>query len=130
MARILLIGIDPDLVDFSDPAVPPGMDADMIRRGIRQALDELAAAGHEARHIDIPLDPANQELLTEKLASNPVDCAVVGGGVRVPPRNLVLFEAVLNTIVHTASPPAIALVAHPGEVAAAVARVLDLNGQA
>ena len=27
MARVLIIGIDPDEVDFSDPSLPPGMDA-------------------------------------------------------------------------------------------------------
>jgi len=128
MARILLVGIDPDLVDFSDPAVPPGMNADMIRRGIRQALDELGAAGHDTQHLYIPVDPAAQHALSEKLAAEPVDCVVVGGGVRIPPSNLILFETVLNTIARAASPPAIALVAHPGEAAAAVARVLGQDG--
>ena len=60
MARILLVGIDPDLVDFSDPAVPPGIDADMIRRGIRQALDDWNGGGHETQHLYIPVDPAAQ----------------------------------------------------------------------
>ena len=124
MAQILLVGIDPDLVDFSDPAVPPGINADMIRRGIRQALDELAAAGHDTQHLYIPLDPAAQAELTGKLATDSIDCIVVGGGIRVPPSNLLLFEAVLNTIARASSPPAIALVVHPGEASAAVARVL------
>lgn len=128
MARILLAGIDPDLVDFSDPSVPPGVDADMIRRGIRQALDELGAAGHETQHLYVPLDPADQRLLSETLASDPVDCVVIGGGVRIPPKNLHLFEAILNTVARAAPPPAVALVAHPGEAAAAVARVLGRTG--
>jgi hypothetical protein len=28
MKRVLLIGFDPARVDFSDPALPPGMSAD------------------------------------------------------------------------------------------------------
>ena len=124
MAKILLVGIDPDLVDFSDPALPPGIDADFIRRGIRQALDELGAAGHDTGHLYIPIDPADQRLLSDTLASDSIDCVVIGGGVRIPPNNLLLFEAVLNTVAHAAAPPAIALVAHPGEAAGAVARVL------
>jgi hypothetical protein len=124
VARILLVGIDPDLVDFTDPSVPPGIDADMIRRGIRQALEELAAAGHETQHLYIPIEPADQAALSDKLAGEGFDCVVVGGGVRIPPKNLLLFEAVLNTIARAPSPPAIALVAHPGEASAAVARVL------
>lgn len=128
MARILLVGIDPDLVDFSDPSVPPGIDADMIRRGIKTALEELAAAGHDPHHLYIPVEPAGVHVLSEKLAAEPYDCVVVGGGIRVPPPNLLLFEAVLNTIASAASPPAIALVVHPGEAAAAVARALSQGG--
>ncbi|MDB5680683.1 MAG: hypothetical protein JWO16_488 [Sphingomonas bacterium] len=129
MARILLVGIDPDLVDFSDPAVPPGMNADMIRRGIRTALEEMTTAGHEPHHLYIPVDPAGVHVLSDKLAGEPFDCVVVGGGVRIPPSNLLLFEAVLNTIVRAVLRPPIALVAHPGEAAAAVARVLGQGGQ-
>jgi hypothetical protein len=48
MTRILLVGYDPDAVDFSDPALPPGMTAEKIRAGIAAALNQLAARGWEA----------------------------------------------------------------------------------
>ena len=38
MTRILLVGWDPDTVDFSDPALPPGMTAEKIRAGVAQVL--------------------------------------------------------------------------------------------
>ena len=38
MTRILLLGYDPDAVDFSDPALPPGMTADKVRAGIEVAM--------------------------------------------------------------------------------------------
>jgi hypothetical protein len=31
MTRILLVGYDPDAVDFSDPALPPGMTGRFAR---------------------------------------------------------------------------------------------------
>lgn len=124
MARVLYVGLDPDTVDFSDPALPPGMDAETIRRGIRLGLEALGAEGHDAEYRDIPSDPAGLGVLADRLAREPVDCVIVGGGVRVPPRNLVLFEAVLNTIARADCRPAIALVARPEDVATAVARVL------
>ena len=127
MARILLVGIDPDLVDFTAPEVPQGMNADTIRRGIRTAIDDFAVAGHDPHHLYIPLDPADRQL-SGKLAKERFDCVVIGGGVRIPPSNLLLFEAVLNTIARAPSPPAIALVGHPGEATAAVARVLNQGG--
>lgn len=124
MARVLIIGIDPDEVDFSDPSLPPGMDAEVIRRGIVRGLDELRAAGHDPDHLHIPADPAGLGELAERLARDRVDCVVVGGGVRLPPRNLVLFEAVLNTIGRVVPSPAIALVARPEDCASAADRVL------
>ena len=113
MARVLMIGIDPAKVDFSDPALPPGLNAEAIRRGIDLGLEQLRAAGHEAGHLFIPPDPDDLGVLADRLAGEPVDCVVVGGGVRLPPRNLPLFEAVLNTIARAATAPAIALVSRP-----------------
>ncbi len=34
MTRILLVGYDPEAMDFSDPALPPGMTADVMEIGI------------------------------------------------------------------------------------------------
>src|SRR5262249_19163112 len=45
MTRILLVGYDPDAVDFSDPALPPDMTAEKIRAGIAAALKQFAARG-------------------------------------------------------------------------------------
>ena len=124
MARVLLVGIDPEAVDFSDPALPPGMDAETIRRGIARGLDDLRAAGHDTQQLYIPADPAGLGELAGRLAREPVDCVVVGGGVRIPPRNLLLFEAVLNIIAGAPGTPTIALVTRPDDAAPAVARVL------
>jgi hypothetical protein len=38
MTRILLPGLDPDTVDYLDPALPPGMTAEKIRAGIAVAV--------------------------------------------------------------------------------------------
>jgi hypothetical protein len=37
MTRILLVGYDPETVDFSDPSLPPGMTAEKARAGIAVA---------------------------------------------------------------------------------------------
>lgn len=124
MARVLLVGIDPEAVDFSDPALPPGLDAEMIRRGIARGLQDLRTAGHDAQHLCIPADPSGLGELAERLARDPVDCVVIGGGVRLPPRNLPLFEAVLNTIARAPHRPAIALIARPEDALTSIARVL------
>src|SRR5690242_21804654 len=45
MARILLLGLDPETVDFSDPALPPGMTAEKVRAGIAVALRQFTEHG-------------------------------------------------------------------------------------
>ena len=125
MARILLVGVDPDDVDFDDPSLPPGMNATVIRSGIARTLDDLRAAGHEAHHLYISPDPARVGDLADRLEQDALDCVTVGGGVRLLPSNLILFEAVLNVIARATPSPAIALVSRPDDAPAAVARVLE-----
>ena len=48
MTRVLLVGYDPDTVDFSDPALPPGMTIEKISAGIAVALEQFAARGWKA----------------------------------------------------------------------------------
>jgi hypothetical protein len=43
MTRVLLIGYDPEAVDFSNPAYPPGMSVEKIRAGIILALSQMMA---------------------------------------------------------------------------------------
>ena len=38
MTRVLFLGYDPDTVDFSDPALPPGMTAEKVRVGIEVTM--------------------------------------------------------------------------------------------
>ena len=40
MARVLLVDCDPETVDYSNPALPPGMNAEKIRTGIALMLKQ------------------------------------------------------------------------------------------
>jgi len=46
--RILLVGYDPETVDFSDPVLPPGMTADWSSRGAHRAAF-VPTLGYPAR---------------------------------------------------------------------------------
>ncbi len=48
MARVLLIGYDPETVDYSNPALPPGMSAEKVRAGLALALKQMTDRGWEA----------------------------------------------------------------------------------
>ena len=96
MARVLLLGYDPETVDFSDPALPPGMTAEKVHAGIAVAMRQFAEHGWESDVGMIRPDETAGPTVERLLASKSYDCVVVGGGVRLPPRGLALFEVVIR----------------------------------
>ena len=124
MTRILLVGLDPDTVDFSDPALPPGMTADKVRAGVEVALKQFAERGWEGEVGYIRPDETARPTVERLLATKTYDCVVIGGGVRLPPRHLVLFEAIINAVRKAAPRAAIAFNTLPDDSADAAARWL------
>ena len=47
MTRVLLLGLDPETVDFSDPALPPGMTVERVHAGIAVAQKQFTERGWE-----------------------------------------------------------------------------------
>ena len=130
MSRILLLGLDPETVDFSDPALPPGMTAEKVHTGIAVALKQFTDRGWESDVAFIRPDESAGPTMERQLRSTHYDCVVVGGGVRLPPRNLALFEVVINTIRKVAPGAAIAFNTRPDDSADAAARGLALGDRA
>ena len=124
MTRILLLGLDPETVDFSDPALPPGMTAEKVHTGIAVALKQFTDRGWESDVGFIRPDESAGPTVERQLRSTHYDCVVVGGGVRLPPRNLALLEIVINTIRKVAPGAAIAFNTRPEDSDAAAARWL------
>src|SRR5262245_13808599 len=56
MKRVLFVGFDPTTVDFSDPALPPGMTAEKIHTGVKLALADFAGRGWHAQNCFIRPD--------------------------------------------------------------------------
>ena len=106
MRRVLLVGYDPDTVDFSDPDLPPGMTAAKIHAGVQVALKQMADRGWEADVCFIRPDQTAGPTVERQLAAKPYECVVVGAGVRLPSKRLAIFEAVINAI-HKAAPTAV-----------------------
>jgi hypothetical protein len=122
MKRALFIGFDPTMVDFSDPALPPGMTVEKIQAGIDIALADFAARGWDPEICLIKPDETAVPSVESCLARETYDCVVVGAGVRLPPSRLILFEAVLNAIHRGAPQAAIAFNTRPDDSGAAAAR--------
>ena len=124
MARVLLVGFDPETVDYSDPALPLGMTSAKIEAGIELAMEQMAARGWTADLCLIRPDETAVPTVERQLASANYDCVVIGAGVRLPPRHLVLFEAVVNVVCRAAPAAAVAFNTIPEDSADAAARWL------
>ena len=124
MTRILFIGQKPETVDFSDAALPPGLDAAMINAGIAVAVQTVTERGLQVDLCLIAPDDAGVSQVDWQLRSRAYDCVVIGAGLRIPPKGLFLFEKVINTV-HAAAPgAAIGFNTKPEDSAAAVGRQL------
>ena len=127
MRRVVLVGFHPDTVDFSNPALPPGMSAEKVNAGIALALKEMGDRGWEADVCLIRPDETAGRTVERHLAAADYACVVIGAGVRLPPQGLALFEAVIDAV-HRAAPTAtIAFNTRPEDSADAAARWLSPN---
>ena len=125
MTRVLLLGYDPETVDFSDPALPPGMTIEKIHAGIAIALKQFTDRGWESDVGFIQPDESAAPTVRRLLTTKSYDCVIIGAGVRLPPRRLALFEAVVNAVHKAAPGAAIAFNSRPDDSADAAARCFD-----
>jgi hypothetical protein len=124
MTSILFVGQDPETVDYSDPALPPGFSADKILAAIKIAMDKIAERGWEGDQCMVPPDDSASRTIEQQLRRRAYDCVVIGAGLRLPPKSLPLFEAIVNAIHRAAPDAAIAFNTVPEDTADAAARVL------
>lgn len=122
MKRVLLIGIHPDAVDTSDPSLPPGLTSEKIAEGIETTLSDMRERGWEPAFCAIR--PASAQADVGASLAERWDCVVIGGGIRIPPSNLELFEMIVNTITRAAPATPIAFNTTPENTADAAARWL------
>ena len=122
MKRVLLIGIAPEAVDVTDPSLPPDLTTEKIAAGIETTLADMRGRGWEAEFGSIRPESAEDDLL--KTLGQKWDCIVIGGGIRIPPDNLELFEKVVNVVIERAPGTPIAFNTRPENSADAAARWL------
>jgi hypothetical protein len=127
MTWILFVGLEPETVDFSDPALPPGFSAEKIHAGIAVAMGQMTERGWHADLCLIRPDETASPVLEKQLAAKLYDCVVIGAGVRLPPKNLLLLEVLINAARKAAPGAAIAFNTRPEDSADAAARWLKVE---
>jgi len=106
------------------------MTAEKVHAGIAVAMRQFAERGWEGEVGLIRPDESAGSAVEQIVASKSYDCIVVGAGVRMPPRSLVLFEVVINAIRKAAPGAAIAFNTRPDDSADAAARWLTAGSRA
>jgi hypothetical protein len=121
---VLVIGLDPTLIDFSQPGYAPGMDATKVFAGLKSSEEELVSLGYSVETCLTDFGETAEAVVRSRLQRRMFDCILIGAGVRANPSNLVLFEKLIN-VVHRHAPHAkICFNTMPGDTAAAVKRWL------
>ena len=123
--RVLLIGVKPEAVNYSDPDLPPGVDEEKVAAGIEATIADMRGRGWEAVFCAIAPDETAEATVAEALRQT-WDCVVVGGGVRLPSANLLVFERVINAVNRNAPGTPVAFNKEPTDSANAVARWLEV----
>ncbi len=105
MRSVLIIGLDPVLIDFSSPdfAAFPGMTAAKVLAGLTAAEESLKVLGYDVNYCLTDFGQTAEAVLTAQLQQRQFDCILIGAGVRVPPSNFILFEKLVN-VVHKHAP--------------------------
>ena len=121
---VLVIGLDPTLIDFSQPGYAPGMNATKVLAGLKSSEDELTRLGYSVQTCLTDFGETAEKVVQMQLQQKRFDCILIGAGVRTNPSNLMLFEKLIN-VVHEHAPQAkLCFNSMPNDTAAAVKRWL------
>lgn len=122
--KVLFIGQQPETVDFSDPALPPGFNAEKIHAGIALGMQAMQDRGWDADLCLVKPDASATADVSQKLAAVAYHVVVIGGGLRIPAPSLLLFEQLVNAVHKGAPQAAMAFNTTPPDTADAAARWL------
>lgn len=124
MNKILLIGLDPESIDFSAPGVPAGMNAEKLLATIADVQKQFADQGDHLDNCKVKPDGSAEATVTAQLARETYNCILIGGGIQ-DPKNMGMFERIINSILRHAPGIPVGFVALPKDAPQDVARVLS-----
>jgi hypothetical protein len=102
---VLVVGLDPTIIDFTQPGYPPGMSAEKVFAGMKASEDELTGLGYHVQMCMTDFGETAEAVVEHDLKQHPWDCVMIGAGVRIVPSNFLLFEKLVN-VVHEHAPQA------------------------
>ena len=121
-ARVLLVGLEPEIVDYSKSSVP-GLTAAKVRAAVEADSAKLETLGYSVKSLYVDEGKTAEAVLTDALITSTYDCIMIGAGLRIVPPYFLLFEKLIN-IVHRHAPAStkICFNSNPADTAEAVKR--------
>jgi hypothetical protein len=77
---VLVIGLDPVLIDFSQPGYAPGMDATKVLAGLQSSEDELTRLGYRVQMCLTDFGETAEAVVRSELRQKRFDCILIGAG--------------------------------------------------
>lgn len=113
--RVLIIGFDPQYLDFSSPElVSLNLSAEQVMAGFTAGTERLRALGYEPDGCLVDLGETAEAAVASRLRAQQYDCVMIGAGIRANPKYLLLFERLLN-VVHALAPTARLRIQHEAD---------------
>lgn len=117
--NVLLIGLQPDVVDFSQV---PGLTESKLLAGLDMSAQLLNSKGFNAEWCLLDCGENSVNDVTERLLNRKNEVVVIGAGIRIDPKHLILFEQIINKVVELSPQSKIAFNTLPFDVLDAVER--------
>ena len=95
--RVLLVGLEPEIVDYSKSPVP-GLTAAKVRAAVEGDKATLEANGYSVTSLYVDDGKTAEVELANALATDGYDCIMIGAGLRIVPPYFLLFEKLINVI--------------------------------
>lgn len=115
--NVLIIGIDPNLVDFSSV---PHLNASKVTAALDLCVKELGTLGYNAEFCSIDLGETAESVVVERLSANSYDCIAIGAGVKISSH--LLFESLVNWVHRYAPNSSICFNTNPSDTVEAIQR--------
>jgi len=101
--KVLLIGLDPKVVDYAH--LPVKLDEPTLRAGLAKDEKQLRDLGYDARWLLVDRGETAEAVVSAALEDKAIDCILIGAGIRTIAPLFLLFEKLVN-VAHEKAPQA------------------------
>jgi hypothetical protein len=85
---VLVLGLDPALIDFSQPGCAPGMSTTKVLAGVKSSEDEITRLGFSGQTCFTDFGETAEAVVQSQLKQKRWDCVMIGAGCQNGPKQL------------------------------------------